>query len=189
MVMLFSSVEQNKRGRLVTCSDGNIWWKFIFGSYISRRRLESLIAKYSKYPHRCGDWLPHILLKTLDSSAMEPCQSTTPRMEDNSAKSCNSRYSNGDGDKAKLMVCQNRCWKSVKFQSYLKQLCYNTALFLTFLLSQLLYHWRQTSLCQNAHQSCSPQRSSLHLCSHNCHNLQLHVTWLKHVQLAIMLHD
>ncbi len=27
-----------------------------------------------QYPHRCGEWLPHIHLKTLDSSALEPCQ-------------------------------------------------------------------------------------------------------------------
>ncbi len=47
----------------------------------SRRRLESVIAKYSKYPHRCGDWLPHIHLKTLDSSTLEPCRLTTPAQE------------------------------------------------------------------------------------------------------------
>ncbi len=41
-----------------------------FGSYIPRRRLESVILKYSKHPHRCGYWLPHIHLKTLDSSAL-----------------------------------------------------------------------------------------------------------------------
>ncbi len=61
---------QNKRGRLVTYSDGNIRWKFLFGSFIPRRRLESVILKYSKHPHRCGDWQPHIHLKTLDSSAL-----------------------------------------------------------------------------------------------------------------------
>ncbi len=61
---------------LLTCSDGNKRWKFLFGSYIPRRWLESVIAKYSKHPHRCNDWLPHIHLKTLDSSALEPCQST-----------------------------------------------------------------------------------------------------------------
>ncbi len=77
MVMLFSSVGQNKRGRLVTCSDGNIRWKFLFRSYIPRCRLESVIAKYSKHPHRCGDWQLHIHLKALDSSVLEPCRSTT----------------------------------------------------------------------------------------------------------------
>jgi len=46
-------------------------------SYIPRRRQESVIAKYSKYPHRCSDWLLHILFRTLDSSALQPCQSTT----------------------------------------------------------------------------------------------------------------
>ncbi len=47
-----------------------------FGSCIPRHRLKSVIAKYSKHPHRCGDWQQHIHLKTLDSSALEPCQST-----------------------------------------------------------------------------------------------------------------
>ncbi len=39
--------------------------------------LESVIVKYSKYPHRCSDWQKHIYLKTSDSSAPEPCRSTT----------------------------------------------------------------------------------------------------------------
>ncbi len=74
----------------------NIWVIY------SRRRLESGIAKFSKYPHRCGDWLPHIHLKTLDSSALEPCRLTNPHKKDNSASSCNSR----DGNKeAKLTDC------------------------------------------------------------------------------------
>ncbi len=42
-----------------------------------RHSLESVIAKYSKHPHRCCDWLPHIHLKTLDSSALKPCRLTT----------------------------------------------------------------------------------------------------------------
>ncbi len=101
MVITFSSVGQNKRGRLVTCSDSNIRWKFIFGSYIPRRRLESVIPKY-----RCDDWQTDTLLKTFDSSALEPCRSTTPRTEDNSPQSCNSRFSNRYGDKeAKLTDC------------------------------------------------------------------------------------
>ncbi len=45
--------------------------------YIPRHNLESVIVKYSKYPHRCGDWQKHIYLKTSDSSAPEPCRSTT----------------------------------------------------------------------------------------------------------------
>ncbi len=37
---------------------------------------------------------------------LEPCRSTTPRTEDNSAQSCNSRFSNRDSDKeAKLTDC------------------------------------------------------------------------------------
>ncbi len=44
---------------------------------IPRRRLESVIAKYSKYPHQCGEWQQHIHLKTLDSSSLEPCRSTS----------------------------------------------------------------------------------------------------------------
>ncbi len=44
--------------------------------HIFQDRLESVIAKYSEYLHQCGDWQQHIHLKTLDSSALEPCQST-----------------------------------------------------------------------------------------------------------------
>ncbi len=62
------SVPWHRRG---TCSDGNIRWKFFFGSFF-----QDLITKYSKYPHRCGEWHQHIHLKTLDSSALEPCSST-----------------------------------------------------------------------------------------------------------------
>ncbi len=87
-----------------TCSDDNTQWKFLFGWYIPRRRLESVIAKYSKYPHRCGDWQTNT--HTPQNIGFMPCRLTTPRMEDNSAKSCNSRFSNRDGDKeAKLMDC------------------------------------------------------------------------------------
>ncbi len=52
------------------------YWKFLFGSFIPRCRLESEIAKYSIHT---GAWLTdwHTLLKTLDSSALEPCQLTT----------------------------------------------------------------------------------------------------------------
>ncbi len=39
--------------------------------------VESVIAKYNKYPHWCGDWLPHIHLKALDRSALEPRQPHT----------------------------------------------------------------------------------------------------------------
>ncbi len=62
------SVPWHRRG---TCSDGNIRWKFFFGSFF-----QDLITKYSKYPHRCGEWQQHIHHKTLDSSAPEPCSST-----------------------------------------------------------------------------------------------------------------
>ncbi len=96
-------VRTNIADLLLTCSDGNIWWKFLFGSYIPRPRLESVIPKHSI--HSSNDWLLHILLKTLDSSALKPCRCTTPSKEDY-AKRCNSRLSNRDGDKeAKLMVC------------------------------------------------------------------------------------
>ncbi len=55
---------------------------------------------------QCGDWQLHILLKTLDSFALEPCQLTTPRTEDNSPQSSNSMFSNRDADKeAKLTDC------------------------------------------------------------------------------------
>ncbi len=62
---------------LLPCSDVNIRWIFLFGSYIPRHRLESVIAKYSKHPHRCGDWQLLIHLKTLDSSTLQPWRSTT----------------------------------------------------------------------------------------------------------------
>ncbi len=98
MVMLVSSVGHNKRGRLVTCSGVNIWWKLLFGSYIPRRRLESVITMYSKHPHRCGDW--H-MIRFICAGAMSEYR---PRKEDNSAHSCNCRSSNKDGDKeAKFM--------------------------------------------------------------------------------------
>ncbi len=64
----------NMADLLLTCSDDNIRWKVLFGSYIPRPRLESVIPV--QYPHWCGDWL-HSHLKTLDSSALEPCSSTS----------------------------------------------------------------------------------------------------------------
>ncbi len=39
------SADQNKR--VVTSSDDNIQWKFLFGSYIPRHRREFMIPKYS----------------------------------------------------------------------------------------------------------------------------------------------
>ncbi len=64
----FLLIGQNKHGKLfITCSYGNIWWKFLFGPYIPRHRLESVIAKYSKHPHL----QLRIHLKTLD------CRSTS----------------------------------------------------------------------------------------------------------------
>ncbi len=44
--------------------------------HLFQDRLEYVIAKYSKHPHRCSDWQQHIHLKTLDSSALESYQST-----------------------------------------------------------------------------------------------------------------
>ncbi len=101
---------------LLPCSDGNIWWQFLFGSYIPRCRLESVIAKYSKYPHRCSDWKLYIHLKT-DSSALEPCRNTDsqpPRKLDNSARTCNSRFSNIEGDKeVKVTDCSFKVLYSI----------------------------------------------------------------------------
>ncbi len=63
------------------CSDDNIRLKFLFGSYIPRHRLESVIAKYSKYPQPV-QWL----------TATGAVSEHIPRKEDNSAQSCNSRF-------------------------------------------------------------------------------------------------
>ncbi len=103
----FYSVDQNKRGRLVTYL---FRWqytvKILILLYIPRRRLESVITKYRIHTGAVTDRLTHILLKTLDSSTLEPCQLTTHGNEDNSASNCNSRFSNRDGDKeAKLTDC------------------------------------------------------------------------------------
>ncbi len=73
-----------------------------------------MIVKYSKHPHRCGDWKPHIHLKTLDSSVLEPCRITTPRVEDNSTQSCNSRFSNRDGDKEAKLTDYSFKWASLR---------------------------------------------------------------------------
>ncbi len=62
-----------------------------------------MIPKYSIHTSAVTDRLTHILLKTLDSSALEPYRSTTPRTEDDSAQSGNYRFLNRDKDKeAKL---------------------------------------------------------------------------------------
>ncbi len=106
---------------LLTCSDGNIRSKFLFGSYIPRHRLESVIPEYSIHTGAVADRLTHILLKTLDSSALEPCRNTTPRKEDNSAQSWNSRFSNREGDKeAKLTDCSfnSNNWKYILILYY-----------------------------------------------------------------------
>ncbi len=63
-----------------------------------------MIPKYSIHTGAVTE--THILLKTLDSSAPEMCRLTNPHTEDNYAKSCNSQFSNRDGDKeAKLTDC------------------------------------------------------------------------------------
>ncbi len=78
LIIIGSTIYGNtKCGRLITCSDGNMQWKLLFGSYILRHRLKSVITKYSKHPHQCGDWQLHIHLKTLDSSTLKPCRRST----------------------------------------------------------------------------------------------------------------
>ncbi len=99
MQCFFPQLSQQTWQTLLTCSDGNILWQFSLGSYFPRRRLESVIAKDSKHPHRCGDWQLHIHLKTLDSSALEPCQKISHGKQDYSSSNCNSRFSNRDSDK------------------------------------------------------------------------------------------
>ncbi len=130
--MLFSSVGQNIRGRLVTCSDDNIRLKLLFGSYIPRRRLESVIAKYSKHPHHCcHDWQQHIHLKTLDSLHWSHADAQPhARTEDNFSSTCNSRFLNRDGDKeAKLMDCSFKLFRF--YHKWQKNTCKNN--FQTFL--------------------------------------------------------
>ncbi len=70
--MLVSSVGQNNvADLLLTCSDGNIRWKFLYGSFIPRRRLDSVIPKYSIHTGVVTDILKHIFLESLDSSGLE----------------------------------------------------------------------------------------------------------------------
>ncbi len=82
-----------------------------------------MIPKYSIHTGAVTDSLTHILLKTLDSS--QP-----PRTEDNSTQSCNSRFSNRDGDKeAKLTDCSfkldlnqitiDKCMQPIKNKCFL----------------------------------------------------------------------
>ncbi len=108
MVMLFPQlVRTNVADLLLTCSDGNIWWKFLFGSYIPRCRLESVIAKYSKHPHRCSDWQTDTHTpQNIRFICAGAVPTHNPRNEDNSASNCNSRFLSRDGDKdAKITDC------------------------------------------------------------------------------------
>ncbi len=60
---------------LLTCSDDNIRLKFLFRSYIPRHRLESVITKCLIHTGAVTDSYT-FTSKTLDSSMLEPCQST-----------------------------------------------------------------------------------------------------------------
>ncbi len=72
---IFQLVRTKVADLLLTWSDDNIWWKFLIGLYSQDE--ESMIPKYSEYPHRCSDWQPHILLKT-DSFTLRSCADAKP---------------------------------------------------------------------------------------------------------------
>ncbi len=52
-------VRTNVADLLLTFSDDNIQWKFLFGSYIPRHRLESVILKYSIHTGAVTDSLTY----------------------------------------------------------------------------------------------------------------------------------
>ncbi len=81
----------------------NSYLGYIFKMYC---RLESVIAKYSKHPHRCG-WLTDTHTpQNIRFIRAEAVPEHSPRKQDNSASNSNSRFSNRDGDKeAKLTDC------------------------------------------------------------------------------------
>ncbi len=99
----FLSWSEQKWQLLLNCSDDILQWKLLFGSYF--QDVESVNTKCSIHTGAVTD------SHTLDSSVLEPVHN--PCKEDNSANSCNCRFSNRDGDKeAKLTDC------SFKFTIY-----------------------------------------------------------------------
>ncbi len=154
MVMLFSSVGQNKRRK--TCYllvQMAIYGENSYFGHISK-------AKYSKHPHRCGDWLLHIHLKALDTSALKLCRSTTPCKQDNSVSNCNSWFSNRDGNKEAKLT-------DFSF-TFLKHKTLKTKVLCIFALNRLLH--------RRFH--CVSETISVHTTQ-----LKTHVTWpLMHVQ-------
>ncbi len=62
-------------------SNDNIRLKLLFGSYIPRRRLESVITSTGFTPVWGLTATHSLLLKTLDSSALEPSRRTTHTMK------------------------------------------------------------------------------------------------------------
>ncbi len=115
---------------LFTCSDDNIRWNFWFGSYIPRRRLESVIPKYCEYPHRCSDWQTDTHTpQNISFIRTGAVPAHNPRKEDYSANNCNCRFSNTDGDKdAKLTDC------SFIFCHYLLAIMFKNCFFDCFVL-------------------------------------------------------
>ncbi len=113
MVMLFSSVGQNKRADLLLVQNGNIRWKFLFRSYIPRCRLESVIAKYSKHPQPVR-WLTATHspqnIRFIRAGALPE---HSPRKQDNSASSCNYRFQTEMAIKRQNLQTLKRCHGSI----------------------------------------------------------------------------
>ncbi len=97
---VLSSVGQNKHGNLVTCL---FRWQYLVKIliWVIYTRLEYVIAKYSTLVRWLTATHTHQNIRLIRAGAMAE---HNPHKKDNSAHSCNSRFSNRDGDKeAKLM--------------------------------------------------------------------------------------
>ncbi len=116
----------------VAYSNDNIRLKFLFGSYIPRRRLESVITSTGFTPV-WGLTATHIPqnIRFIRAGAM-PTHNT--HYEDNYANNCNSMFSNRDGDKeAKLTDF------SFKYDTNLS-ICPSTYLSINTILPKVLGH-------------------------------------------------
>ncbi len=83
----------------------NIFWKNKHGAVsvfnkkkkikkinIHRPFQDSIIPKYSEYPHRCGDWQPHINSKPQIHPRRGAVPMRNPCKENNSANNCNCKF-------------------------------------------------------------------------------------------------
>ncbi len=59
---------------------------------IHRPFQDSIIPKYSEYPHRCGDWQPHINSKPQIHPRRGAVPMRNPCKENNSANNCNCKF-------------------------------------------------------------------------------------------------